>query len=77
MFIHWVLPFTPVNPHPELRTKVASLVIGAVFLALARRSLTRPEATFTLAAGVLSLVFVVSAVTGATPASGRTQRPSM
>ena len=34
-FIHLVLPFTVANSHPELRIKVAAVILGIAFLSLA------------------------------------------
>ena len=65
--IHWILPFTPVNPHEELRIVIASLVLGAAFLTLALRSYKQPIGSFTLAGALLTVVIAVSALTGASP----------
>ena len=65
--IHWILPFTPVNPHDELRIVVASLVLGASFLVLALRSFTQPIGSFALGGALLTVVIMVSALTGASP----------
>ncbi len=65
--IHWVLPFTPVNPHEETRIIVASVILGAAFLTLLLWSHRNPRLAFATSAGLLSLVIVVSAVTGASP----------
>ena len=65
--IHWILPFTPVNPHRELRIVVASLVLGGLFLALALRSYRQPRGSFARAAALLTGVITVSALTGASP----------
>ena len=65
--IHWILPFTPVNPHEELRIVIASLVLGAAFLTLALRSYRQPIGSFTLAGALLTVVIAVSALTGASP----------
>ena len=67
VFIHVVLPFTPVNPHPELHIKAAGVLIGALFAGLAFRSHRHPFSAF-LAAGVaLSLVIALSAATDRSP----------
>ena len=65
--IHWVLPFTPVNPHDETRILVASLILGAAFLTLLLWSRRDPARAFAVAAGLLALVVAVSATTGASP----------
>jgi len=65
--IHWILPFTPVNPHHEQRIVVVSLVLGAAFLTLAWRSYRQPRGSFMLAAALLTVVITVSALTGASP----------
>ena len=63
--IHWILPFTPVNPHEEVRIVIASLLLGGAFLTLAVRSFNDPAKSFTLAGALLSVVITVSALTGA------------
>ncbi len=65
--IHWILPFTPANPHEEVRIVVASLVLGAAFLTLGLRSYRHATRSFTLAGALLTLVITVSALTGASP----------
>ena len=65
--IHWVLPYTPVNRHEETRILVASLAIGAAFLALRVGSFRHPLASFWIATSLLALVVVVSAISGASP----------
>ena len=65
--IHFVLPFTPVNPHPELRIKVASLILGALFLLLGHASFRRPFFAFAVALTLLLVVYMVSALSGASP----------
>jgi len=65
--IHWILPFTPVNPHEELRIFIASLILGATFLTLALRSYRQPIGSFTLAGALLTVVIAVSALTGTSP----------
>ena len=65
--IHWILPFTPVNPHEEGRIVIASLVLGAAFLTLALRSYRHATGSFTLAGVLLTIVIAVSALTGASP----------
>ena len=66
--IHGILPFTPVNTHPEQRIVVASVILSAVFLYLALSSWARPRRSFWGGFGLLALVMVVSSVTGASPA---------
>ena len=65
--IHWVLPFTPVNPHEEARILVASVILGAAFLALMLWSYRNPRRAFAAAAALLALVIAVGATTGASP----------
>ncbi len=65
--IHWVLPFTPVNPHEETRVIVASLILGAAFLTLLLWSRRTPARAFASGAGLLTLVITISAATGASP----------
>ena len=65
--IHWFLPFTPVNQREEARIIVASLVLGAAFLALWVWSHRRPARAFATATGLLGLVIAVSAITQASP----------
>ena len=65
--IHWILPFTPVNPHEKPRIIIASLILGTVFLTLLLRSRRQPARAFAVAAGLLALVIAVSAATGASP----------
>ena len=67
VFIHWVLPFTPVNQHPEITIKIGSLVLGAAFLFLAIRSIASPRLYFLLGLALLVAVYIVSATTGASP----------
>lgn len=65
--IHWILPFTPANQHEETRIIVASLILGAAFVALLVRSYRNPTASFSIATGLLALVVTVSAITAASP----------
>jgi len=65
--IHFVLPFTPANTHPERRILVASMILGAIFLACVITSYRRPFASFAAALSVLLLVYVISAVSGTSP----------
>ena len=65
--IHFVLPFTPVNQHPEVRILVGSLILGCLFAVLAWRSLSAPRPAFLGALLLLGIVYVVSATTGASP----------
>ena len=67
--IHFVLPFTPANPHEELRIKVASLILGGSFLGLAVLARVRETLAFAIALVLLLGVYVVSAVGGASPLS--------
>jgi hypothetical protein len=63
--IHFVLPFTPVNQHPELQIKIGSLILGSIFLWLGARSLSQPLVCFVAAFVLLIAVYIVSSVTGA------------
>ncbi|WDE07872.1 hypothetical protein SG34_013875 [Thalassomonas viridans] len=65
--IHWVLPFTPVNQHPEPHIKIAALGVGAIFLLFAQLSYTRPRQSFAGGLIFLVILYIVSAVTGASP----------
>jgi len=65
--IHWVLPFTPVNQHPEPHIKIAALGIGAIFLMFAQLSYRRPRQSFAGGLVFLLTLYTVSAVTGASP----------
>ena len=65
--IHWILPFTPVNPHDETRIIVASFVLGATFLALVVWSYTATVWPFVSGSALLAVVIAVSATTGASP----------
>ena len=65
--IHWILPFTPVNPHEEARIVIASVVLGAAFLTLSLRSYRHPTRSFALAGALVTVVITVSALTGASP----------
>ncbi|WDE01505.1 hypothetical protein [Thalassomonas actiniarum] len=65
--IHWLLPFTPVNQHPEPHIKIAALGIGAIFLMFAQLSYSRPRQSFAGGLIFLLILYIVSAVTGASP----------
>ncbi|WDE14173.1 hypothetical protein [Thalassomonas haliotis] len=65
--IHWLLPFTPVNQHPEPHIKIAALGVGAIFLMFAQLSYTRPRQSFAGGLIFLLTLYIVSAVTGASP----------
>ena len=69
VLIHFVLPFTPVNTHSESRIVIGSLVLGGVFFVLAYISLREPRTAFLVGVVVLACVYILSAVTGASPAS--------
>jgi hypothetical protein len=56
--IHLVLPFTPVNPHPEINIKIGAVLIGSVFLGLA--ILSRRAARAAAGAGLLFFLLVSS-----------------
>ena len=63
--IHWILPFTPANPHEEMRIVIASLVLGAAFLTLALQSYSHATRSFVLTGALLTVVITVGALTGA------------
>ena len=65
--IHLILPFTPVNTHPETRILVASLILGVLFLTLVIASYRKPQSSFVTALVVLLIVYAVSAISGASP----------
>lgn len=67
VLIHMILPFTPINQHPELRIKIGSIVLGVLFLILALRSLTKPHSSLIFGFVLLIAVYFVSAMTGASP----------
>ena len=67
MFIHFVLPFTPVNQHPELQIRVGSLILGIAFLFFAIRSFSAPFVYLLFGLILLVSVYAVSAATGASP----------
>ena len=69
MFIHLVLPFTSVNQHPEVRIKIASLILGVVFLWFGLRSFGNPLRYFSAGLTLLISVYLISAVSGASPVS--------
>jgi len=66
-----ILPFTPVNQHPELSIKIGSVVLGVLFLILALRSLTKPHSSLIFGFVLLIAVYFVSAMTGASPVNER------
>ena len=65
--VHFVLPFTRVNEHPDPRIKIASVVLGIAFASLLALSFKRPHRSFLVAFVLLLAVYIVSAVTGASP----------
>ena len=65
--IHWILPFTPADPHEKVRIVVASLVLGGAFLTLGLRSYRHATMSFTLAGALLTVAITVSALTGTSP----------
>lgn len=67
VLIHFILPFTPINTHPQFRIVVGSLVIGTSFLLLLGMSFRVPGKAFATAIVLLAGVYVVSALTGASP----------
>ena len=67
VLIHVILPFTAVNPHPQLRIKIGSLVLAALFFGIALYSISRPLQALISGFTLLLAVYVVSALTGASP----------
>jgi hypothetical protein len=67
VFIHWILPFSPANQHSELRIIVASIILGAVFLVIGIKSISRPGRYFTLGLILLLFVYALSALSEASP----------
>jgi hypothetical protein len=65
--MHWVLPFTPVNPHPGAFIRIGSIVLGAGFLVIGLLSIRNPRPWFGIALGLLLLIYALSAITGASP----------
>ena len=51
--IHWILPFTPANPHEAARIVFASLILGAAFLTLFVKTYSKPTQAFPLGRGGL------------------------
>ena len=67
VFIHFVLPFTPVNQHEETRILFASVILGILFLSLARVSYRYPRAAFSAGLIFLLFIYALSHATGASP----------
>jgi|GEM_PF-3194064 len=67
--IHFILPFTPVNPHPETRVVVASLILGSLFFGLALYSYKNSIVASRISLGFLLFVYFLSAMTGKSPVS--------
>lgn len=67
VLIHLILPFTAVNPHPEIRIKIASIILAVLFLTVGIRSLRKPNSSFKSGLALLLIVYSLSAVTGASP----------
>jgi len=67
VFIHWILPFTPVNQNPEARIVVASIILGASFLFIGIKSVARPGRYFAIGLILLLAVYVISDLSGASP----------
>lgn len=67
VLIHFVLPFTPLNPYDESRIVAASLILGATFLYLALLSRKSPSQAFWGGFGLLAVVIIAAAWTGASP----------
>jgi hypothetical protein len=65
--IHVVLPFTPLNPHSEGRIVAASLILGGSFLYLGLLTYRTPARAFWGGFGLLAVVVIVSAWSGASP----------
>ena len=66
--VHFVLPFTPLNPYPGARIVIASLLLGTAFLTLAISSYREPPRAFWGGFALLAIVIVVSSWTGVSPA---------
>jgi len=67
VFIHWILPFTPVNQNPEARIVIASIILGASFLFIGIKSVARPSRYFAIGLILLLAVYVISDLSGASP----------
>ena len=67
VFIHWILPFTPVNENPEARIIVASIILGASFLWIGIKSVARPGRYFAIGLILLLAVYAISDLSGASP----------
>jgi hypothetical protein len=67
VFIHWILPFTPVNQHSEPRVIVASIILGAAFLLIGIKSISQPVRYFTIGLVLLLIVYAISSLSGASP----------
>lgn len=67
VFIHWILPFTPANRHSSSRITIASLILGALFLGIGIKSISYPSRYFTIGLVLLLTVYVISALSGASP----------
>ncbi len=67
VFIHWILPFTPVNQNPEARIVVASIILGASFLFIGIKSIARPGRYFAIGLILLLAIYVISDLSGASP----------
>lgn len=65
--IHLVLPFTPLNRTEESRIVTASLILGGTFLYLAFLSRRSPAQAFWGGFGLLAVVIITAAWTGASP----------
>ena len=67
VFIHWILPFTPVNQNPETRIMIASIILGASFLWIGIKSVARPGRYFAIGLILLLAVYAISDLSGASP----------
>lgn len=65
--MHWVLPFTPFNPHPGAFIRIGSIVLGSAFLVIGLLSIRNPRLWFGVALGLLLLIYTLSAIFGASP----------
>ena len=67
VFIHWILPFTPVNQNPETQIIIASIILGGSFLWIGIKSLARPGRYFTIGLILLLAIYAISDLSGASP----------
>ncbi len=67
VFIHLILPFTPVDQHEETGIVVVSMCLGMAFLWLSRWSHQRGRRVFATGGALLTCVIALSHATGASP----------